>query len=114
MSKPELLNETPVTMSELKESLKKVVKRDGELNFRASKTEDYLNQFVTLKPKEVKELFVKLKELDVPRLKDAHMIKLIDLLPDTAEEVKFTLAQYTVTVNPENCKKIADIIKGYI
>lgn len=113
MTKPELIKETPITIVELKEHLKTIKKRDEELNFRAGKTEDYLNNFVTIKPKEAKELIKKLKELNIPRLKEEHIAKIIDLLPDHPEEVKSTLQGYTITVTKENLKKIADVVSEY-
>lgn len=101
-------------MAELKEELKKIRKRDEELNFRAEKTEEYLNQFEVLKEKEAKELIKKLEALDIPRLKPEHMAKLVDILPMTPEEVKMVLQGYTVTVTKENMKKIADAIQEFI
>ncbi len=56
MAKPEILEEVPVDMAELKEKLAMIKERDGELNFRANKTEEYLGQFVTLDSKKIKEL----------------------------------------------------------
>ncbi|MBI1971126.1 hypothetical protein HYS47_05230 [Candidatus Woesearchaeota archaeon] len=106
-----VLSEAPVTMVELSEELQKIKKRDGELNFRANKTEEYLTQFVQLKPSEAKELFKKIQELNIPRLKDDHITKMMDILPKTVEEVKSIISSYPITVSAENCKKIADIVK---
>ena len=113
MTNPELISETPISMSHLREALKHIKKRDEELNFRAGKTEEYLNSFVTLKPKEADELHKKLEELDIPRLKQEHIIKIIDLLPNTPDEVKLVLQGYTLTVTKENLKKIADVVSEY-
>ncbi|MBW2964134.1 hypothetical protein KY363_01625 [Candidatus Woesearchaeota archaeon] len=111
MSKPETLSEQPVTMAELKEELKKIKKRDETLNFRAEKTQEYLDLFVNLKDKDAKDLFKKVEELNVPRLKPEHIVKLIDILPTTTEEVKVVLQGYTITVTKENLKRIADAIQ---
>ena len=113
MGKPEIVKEEPITMAELKEELKKIKKRDEELNFRAEKTEEYLNQFQILKEKEAKELRKKIEELEVPRLRPEHIVKLIDILPNTPEEVKTVLQGYTITVTKENLKKIADAIREF-
>ena len=111
MAKPELISETPITMVELKEGLAKIKERDGELNFRANKTEEYLNQFVKLSSKKLKELKDKLAALKITRFKEEHITKLTDLLPKTPAEVKVILQGYTLSVSNENAKKIADIIK---
>jgi DNA-directed RNA polymerase subunit F len=51
MARPEVIKETPITIVELKEEIEKIKKRDGELNFRATKTEEYLGLFVALPKK---------------------------------------------------------------
>lgn len=111
MTKAETISEQPITMAELKEDLKKIKKRDETLNFRAEKTQEYLDIFVTLKDKDAKDLFKKIEELNVPRLKQEHIVKLIDILPTTSEEVKVVLQGYTITVTKENLKRIADAIQ---
>ncbi|MBU2560742.1 MAG: hypothetical protein KKD17_00440 [Nanoarchaeota archaeon] len=113
MTKPGIIEETPVSMAELKEELKRIKKRDTSLNFRAEKTEEYLDQFVTMKDKEAKELFKKIEGLEVPRMKPEHMVKLIDIMPTSADEVRIILQGYTITVTKENLKRISDAIQEY-
>jgi DNA-directed RNA polymerase subunit F len=113
MSKPQIISENPITMAELKEELKQIRKRDKELNFRAAKTEEYLKQFVTISEKDAEGLTKKLEALNVPRLKDVHIKKMVDLMPKTADEVKAILSAYTVTVNNENVKKITETITEF-
>ena len=113
MTNPEIITETPMTMAELKEELKNIRKRDEALNFRAEKTEEYLSQFEVLKEKQAKELFKKIEELEVPRMRPEHIVKLIDILPITPEEVKIVLQGYTITVTKENLKRIADAIQEF-
>lgn len=113
MTNTTIVSEAPVMMSQLKEELDMIKKRDGELNFRAGKTEEYLAMFVTLTAKEGKEVFSKIKGLDIPRLKDEHIAKIVDILPTTTEEVKSIISSYPMTVSAENCKKIADLVKEH-
>ena len=110
MTKPKVMQETPITMAELAEELDKIKKRDNELNFRASKTEDYLNQS-GIDKKKSKQLYKKIDELQIPRLKDVHIIKIVDLMPDDVESVKSILSGYTLTVTQDNIKKIAALVK---
>lgn len=112
MSKPKILSETPISIAEVKDELAKIKKRDGEaINFRVGKTEEYVQLF-SLEDKKEKELVKKIEEIGIARFKKEHIIKLVDLMPKNAEEVKIVLQGYTVTVTPENMKKIADIING--
>ena len=101
-------------MVELKESLKKIKKRDDELNFRAQKTEEFLNMFVSMKSSEAKALFKQVEGLEVPRLKPEHIIKMIDIVPISQEEVSSVLQAYPIIVTKENMKKIADIFVAFV
>ncbi len=111
MADAKILNEVPISMKELKDELVKIKKRDKELNFRANKTEEYLNQFTTLKKE--KELEEELTKLDIPRIKDQHIKKIVDVLPCSVEELKTLIQGYPISVNAENLKKIVDVVKKY-
>ena len=102
MVKPEILQEKPVSMAELKDEIAKIRKKSEKINFRAEKTEEYLNQFTILSSKKAAELKEKLEKLKIPRFKDEHIIKLIDLMPASLEEVKRDiLARDEKTLNRE-------------
>ncbi|OIO62495.1 hypothetical protein COY26_05385 [Candidatus Woesearchaeota archaeon CG_4_10_14_0_2_um_filter_33_10] len=113
MVKPEIISEKPITLTELKQEIDKIKKRDKELNFRVGKTEEYLGHFVTLSKENEEELIKKLEKLNVPRLKDIHITKIVDILPKTVDELKIILQGYTITVNNENLKKIVDALKDF-
>ncbi len=109
----EVKQEVAMSMADVKEVLEKVSKRDKELNFRAQKTDEYLKQFSKLDPKKAAELTQKITKLGIPRLKEQHIYKIVDLMPKTVESLKTALQGYTLTVNNENLKKIVDIISEY-
>lgn len=113
-TKPDILEEKPIPMFELRDELSKIKKRDDELNFRAQKTEEYLNQFVTLGPRKAKELFKELEGLEIPRLKEEHIFKIVDIMPVEVESLKLIFQGYTLTVSQDNMKKIVGVVKSYI
>jgi DNA-directed RNA polymerase subunit F len=110
MSKPEILSEKPITLAEMAAEIEKIKKRDGELNFRATKTEEYLQQFELESDKKIEELKKKIEGLKIPRLKEEQIIKILDLMPKTLEEMKGILSAYTISVTQENMKKILSAI----
>ena len=114
MAKPKLIEESAINMSELREELTKIQKRDGELSFRANKTMEYLNNVVTLPIKPARELYEKIEKLGIPRLKDSHIHKIVDILPGTVEELKTIIQGYTLTITQENLKKIVDTVSPYL
>jgi len=112
--KPTIVSETPISMSEVKSELARIRKRDTELNFRSAKTEEYLNQFSSLSANKVEELKEKLKKLNIPRLRDEHIVKIVDILPATLDDIKALLMGQTVTISNENQKKIADTVAEFV
>jgi len=111
--KIQVLNETPITAAEVKDELKKIRKVNKELNFRAQKTEDYLNQTVS-DSKKTAELVKKLGALKVPRLREHQIAKLADTMPITEKDVKVILQGYAITVTKENMNKIAKTIAEFV
>jgi DNA-directed RNA polymerase subunit F len=114
MANVTILNEKPITMAEVKEELEKIKKESGELNYRANKTHDYLQEFSKENFQKAKSLIKKIEDLNIPRLKEEHIVKIIDTMPKFAEEVKALLSGYTITISQENCKKIAEAVKEAI
>lgn len=113
MVKPELLEKRPVSVAEVKDILQKVHKRDEELSFRAGKTEDYVNEVTHLTLKKAKDCMKKVEGLDIPRLKEEHIIKIVDTLPETPEHLKVILSGYNVTITKDNLAKIVEAIDEF-
>lgn len=114
MSKPTIISESPVSMVEVKEEIKKIKKRDAEPSFRATRVDEYLSNFVTLNSKDEKELIAKIEKLEIPRLREEYIKKLVDLMPVNLEQVKVILQGYVVTVSQENMKKLAAVFQEYL
>lgn len=109
-----ILNTTPINSTELFAEMKRIKVRDKELGFRAQKTVDYLESLNVMDAKKGKELFDKLMKLDIPRLREMHFHKIVDLMPSNQKDVKTILQGYNVTVAAEACKKIADAVAEYL
>lgn len=111
MGDTQVVSETPIDIYILKKELEKIRKRDNELNFRANRTEEYLQQIAGVKNAD--ELFNKLVQLNIPRLKEHHVHKIIDIAPSTVNELKVVLQGYTITLNNDSMKKITDTISEF-
>ena len=112
MSDMQIISETPINIYTLKKELERIKKRDSELNFRANKTEEYLNQLATVKNPD--GLFKKITDLNIPRLREAHIHKIMDIAPTTVNELKVVLQGYTVSLSNESLKKIVDTINEFL
>ncbi|MBS3104726.1 hypothetical protein J4234_00545 [Candidatus Woesearchaeota archaeon] len=112
MADTQIISEVPISIYQLRKELERIKKRDNELNFRANKTEEYLNQVATLKNHD--ELFDKIIKLDIPRLKEQHIQKIIDIAPTTINDLKVIVQSYTITLNNESMKKIVDVVNEFL
>jgi DNA-directed RNA polymerase subunit F len=112
MTDMQIVSEAPMNIYQLKKELERIKKRDNELNFRANRTEEYLHQVATLKSPEA--LFDKIMKLNIPRLKEQHIHKIIDVAPTTVNDLKVVLQGYTITLNNESMKKIVDTINEFL
>ena len=108
----EIINEKPISMSELKDKLAEIKKRDTELTFRGKKTEEYLNKISKFKKYE--ELQKDLEKLDIPRLKDRQIAKIIDILPIDIDSLRTTLVGENLIIKQEDLVKIVDTVKKYV
>ena len=103
--------ERALNLVEIDDILDDVKKRDGELNSRSEKVREYVKQFAKAKLKDVKELKKKLIELNIPRLRDKQVTKLVDMMPNDAEGVRAVLNGDNIVVKPEDVDKIVALLK---
>jgi DNA-directed RNA polymerase subunit F len=113
-TKPDIVEEKEVPMFEVKNEMAKIRKRDEEPNFRVQKVEEYVNAFVKLSHKEGTELVEKLRKLNVPRMGDKHIYKIVDILPTTVDDLKMILQGYNITINNDNQKKIVAVVVEFV
>ncbi|MFA6073817.1 MAG: hypothetical protein WC758_06920 [Candidatus Woesearchaeota archaeon] len=113
MSKSEILEKTPLAMTQLKAQLEAVSKRDTEPGFRTTKTLEHLNSFNLISQSEFNTLKKKIDELQVPRLKEEHIVKILDIMPKTVADLSVVLQGYTITVSKENLKSIVDVLLSH-
>ena len=103
----EIIEEKPVTKYEVKEFLDIVKKRDKELSERALKTHDNL----LLEKIDYKKVKEEIEKLQIPRLKDRHVVKIIDIMPKDLESVNALFVGENITLSQENMQKILTAIK---
>lgn len=113
MADLKIIEEKPINLSQLREEIKAIKKRDEELGFRTAKVSEQLEVVKIVKEKEAEEIFAKLEKLNVPRLKEVHIHKIIDLMPRSMIELKNITTGYALTVTNDNLEKILAVISEY-
>lgn len=114
MANPQFIEQTSLSLADLKEELIKIEKRDKELNYLSNKTKEYLDNFVKLDSKKHAELKSKLTDLNLTRLKDEHIAKIIDFLPKTVDELKVILQAYPLSMPKGDQESIVKTVKEFI
>lgn len=115
MGRPEFVEESTVGLVEVKTILSFIEKRDGELNYRSNKVKEYLDNFGTeLSSAKKEQLKKKLLDLNLVRIKEEHLIKIIDFLPKNANELKVVLIAYPLSLPKKDQDSIIDVVKEFI
>jgi DNA-directed RNA polymerase subunit F len=76
-----------------------------------SKLIEFIKNFTALNTKDAKELKSDLTNLDLMKLKDEQIIKIIDVLPANSEDLNKILSG--VSLDENETKKILDAIKKF-
>jgi DNA-directed RNA polymerase subunit F len=113
MANIEVLEKRPVSIAEVKDVLKKIHKRDEELSFRGGKTEEYVNDVAALSLTKTKQCVKALADLDLPRLREDHFIKIVDTMPESPEHLKVIMSGFNLTITKENLTKIVGVLDEY-
>lgn len=95
-------NIEPISMAEAL----KYIKEDKESKIDVI---GFIKKFIVLKPKEVKEFKKKIQDLNLMKVKQDYIIKIIDLLPENAEDLNKIFVD--VSLDEDESKKILEIIK---
>jgi len=111
MPEAKVVEEREISLSELSQKLKDI-KSQRALGVRAVKTEEYLKHFGVVPFSKFEELKKELMAAEIPRLKERHINKLVDLKPEDVDSVKVILSGENMTIKPEHLKKIVDILNG--
>jgi len=101
------------TLGEVKEILESITKEDKEEHKKAKDTLIYLKKFIKIKPDHVKKLKEALQNLNMIKLNPKSIAKIIDLLPEDAEDVKKIFVGEDFSLDQEEINAILEIVKKY-
>jgi len=97
-------NSIPLSMVEVVEYIKKGEESEIEVI-------GFIKKFNKLKFKEAKELKQEIERLNSMKIRNEHIVKMIDLLPENAEELNKIFVD--VSLDEDETKKILDAIKKF-
>ncbi|HOF44142.1 MAG TPA: hypothetical protein PKW70_02005 [Candidatus Pacearchaeota archaeon] len=97
-------NTTPLSMAESMEYIEKEKKVERPVA-------EFIKKFVKITPKEAKELRKKLEALNIIKLNDTNISKIIDILPEKAEEINKIFVD--ISLDENETKRILDTVKEF-
>jgi DNA-directed RNA polymerase subunit F len=98
-----------LSMAEVKETLTKYPQ--AEDNKRVKDVLDYIKKFAKTKPEKVKAVKKAISDLNIIKLKPKHISKIVDVMPDDAEDVKKIFVGEDVTLDQDEISAILDAVK---
>ncbi len=94
---------TPLTMSEVV-----VMVKDAD---KSALIKEFIKNFKTIPVEKVKEIKKDLEKLDLIKLKDHHIVKVIDFMPGSASELNKVVSD--ASLDSEEIEKILEVIKKH-
>ena len=110
------IDERSITIAEVESILKRKDKEYADegkdLLYEQKRALDYVKKFSKLKLKEAIELSKKLSELPL-NLGGDHIVKIVDLVPETVDDVRSIFSKERFKYGEEDIKKILEIVDQY-
>ena len=101
-----ILERKPVNLCEVEEILKDIPESE-----RKTQMDLYLKKFCKTKPETAKKIKKDLEDMDLMKLKNEHIVKIIDLLPEDASDTNKIFTDVSLTEDETN--KILEIVKKH-
>ena len=95
-------NSEPLSMTESIE----YIKNDEETDMIG-----FIKKFAKLKAKEAKELKQEVEKLDIMKIKPEYIVKIIDILPDSPEELNKIFVD--ASLDEDETRKVLESIKKF-
>lgn len=111
MAEIEIIEEAPLSLMDVKDSLELISKRDKNLSSKGTKVLEYISKVANTKLKEALEIRKKLQESGIDRLKEKQISKIIDLGPKDLDSLKVIFTGDNLTLKQEDLKKILECLK---
>ncbi len=112
MSNYEVISKEGISNSEVLDFVNKREK-EKELTYREEKTKEYLKKTTKLKLSDFKKAKEELLALEIPRISQDHIIKILDIMPKSGTELRAIVSHSGTILVDEDSSKIIDVLKKY-
>lgn len=98
-----IIEKEPISMAEVVDLAGESDKEEGVKSF--------IKSFNKMDPKKAREMIDELKGLEIIKLKDAHIVKIVDFKPSDSQDLSKLIDD--VSLDQEETSKILDVVKKY-
>jgi len=95
----------PITLAEARGLLKDA---EGE---KAKATADLIKKFTKINASDAIALKQQLMALDIAKLKEEDIVKIVDFMPEDADDVRKIFSGYDISLEQDEITKILEVIK---
>lgn len=111
-----VIDERAVTLAEVKVILEKTDKEykaeEKEFLYEQKRALDHAKKYAKLGLNDARELVSKLGDIE-PKLEEEQIIKIVDLLPETVDDVRAIFAKERFKYSEEDIKKVIELVSKY-
>ena len=100
-------NREPITLAEARDICK-----SKEENEKAKQICEHIKQFVKIKTDEALKLKQEIQNLGIVKMKALHIVKIINLMPGDAEDIRKIFVD-DITLNQDEITKILEAVSKY-
>lgn len=112
MANYEVLEINPISNIEVLNEINKKAK-DLELTYREEKTQEYLKKNTKLKITDYKKAKDELTALEIARLEEEHIIKILEVMPKDGTQLRAVVSHSGTVIVDESVESILSILKKY-
>ncbi len=95
----------PITLAEARELLKS---SEGE---KSKASADFIKKFTKLSAAEAEKLKKEIMALDIVKLKEEDIVKIVDFMPEDAEDIRKIFYGYDISLEQDEITKILETLK---
>ena len=104
----DILSKKPATLAEVKE----LFKGKKDLTYEQRMVYEHAKTFAKVKLEDVQKIFEDLKALGMRKLTDELIVTIINIMPETEDELRSVVA-YHDSFKPAELKQILEVLKKY-
>ena len=112
MADYKILNNEPISIAEIAEIIEEKAK-DNELTYREEKVKEYAKKILKNDFKVSKQLIQEIKKLEINRLEEKQIIKIIEIMPKNGTELRAIIGNSGIVLVDENVTKILDVLSKF-